>query len=159
MDWAALFAEGCAAAERAGDLPALVMLNTNYSVVCSQNQGSAPDSERYAAAAVTIADRTADAAVRCGTRAWRLLERAHGGQLREAERVCDEVIELAKEDPHLGAHVLGFSPLLTARFIRHRCIGFTRDPATALREVPRHVQVALDVDVRSGVQMGPRQRR
>jgi hypothetical protein len=39
---------------------------------------------------------------------------------------------------------MGFSPLLAARWIRHRCIGFTRDPEAALRELPLLRQVALD---------------
>jgi hypothetical protein len=52
------------------------------------------------------------------------------------EPVRNEVIELAREDPHLGAQVTGFSPLLAARYLRQHCIGFTRDPATVLRELP-----------------------
>ena len=37
----------------------------------------------------------------------------------------------------------GLSPLLTARCIRQRCIGFTRDPAAAPAELPLLRQVAL----------------
>ncbi len=143
-EWAELFEEGCAAAQRAGDLAALARLNASYSAVRGNNQGIAPDWVRYAAEAVRIADRTGDAALRCGTRGYLLIGHHLSGQLREAERVCDEVIELAREDPHLGAHVAGFSPLLAARLTRHSCIGFTRDPATHLRELPLMRQFALD---------------
>ncbi len=143
-EWAELFAEGCAAAERAGDLAALAMLNATYGAVRGLNQGIAPDYVRYASEAVQIADRTGDAALRCGTRGYLCIAHVYSGQLREAERVCDEVIELAREDPHLGAQVAGFSPLLAARCVRQRCIGFMRDPATALRELPLLRQVALD---------------
>ena len=143
-EWAELFAEGCAAAERAGDLAALAMLNAGYGVVRSHNQGIVSDWVRYAGEAVRIADRTGDAALRCGTRDFLFFAHSYSGQLRAAERVCDEVIALAREDLHLGASVAGFSPLLSARYIRQLCIGFTRDPATALREISLLRQVALD---------------
>ncbi|MBI3682550.1 MAG: AAA family ATPase [Acidobacteria bacterium] len=143
-EWPELFAEGCAAAERAGALAALAVLNATYGVVRGHNQGSAYDWVRYAGAAVRIADRTDDAALRCGTRTSLFFAHSYSGQLREAERVCNEVIELAREDPHLGADVTGFSPLLAARYLRYQCIGFTRDPATALRELPLLRQLALD---------------
>ena len=80
-----------------------------------------------------------------------------------------KVIELAREDLHLGTDVAGFSPLLTARCIRQRCIGFTRDPATALARASAPAPGrsgqrlpgtgALDVVARSGVEMCPRQLR
>jgi adenylate cyclase len=143
-DWAELFAEGCAAAERAGDLAALAMLNASYSAVRGNNQGSANEFVRYASAAVQIADRTGDVALRCGTRVYLMFAHAWCGQLRAAERVADEAIELAREDPHLGVSVAGFSPLLAARCFRSLCIGFTRDPETALRELPHVRRVALD---------------
>src|SRR5262249_16238520 len=53
-------------------------------------------------------------------------------------------IELAHGDPHLGAEVAGFSPLLAAQYSRLSCIGYTRDPASALRELPRVRRFALD---------------
>ncbi|MGH8611652.1 MAG: ATP-binding protein, partial [Gammaproteobacteria bacterium] len=143
-EWPELFAEGCTAAERAGDLTALAMLNATYSAVRGLNQAVAPDFVRYASEAVRIADRLGDAALRCGTRAYLMFGHAWCGQLRDAERVCDDLIALACEDPHLGASVAGFSPLLTVRYFRSRCIGFTRDPATALREPLLLRQVALD---------------
>jgi hypothetical protein len=144
IEWTELFNEGCAAAERAGDLEALARLNATYSAVRGLNQGIASDYVRYAGEAVQIADRAGEAALRCGTRVYLCIAHALYGQLREAERVCDEVIELAREDMRLGIDVAGFSPLLAARGVRHRCIGFRRDPATALRELPLLRQVALD---------------
>ncbi len=143
-EWADLFEEGCAAAQRAGDLAGLATLNANYSSVRGLNQAIANDYVRYAGEAVRIADRTGDAALRCGTRGQLCIAHTWGGQLREAERVAEELIELAREDPDLGAHVAGFSPLLAGRFIRSHCIGYTRDPATFLREIPLVRQFALD---------------
>jgi class 3 adenylate cyclase len=144
MDWAQLFEEGCGAAERVGDLAGLAMLNTTYGAVRGHNHGIAGDYIRYAGEAVHIADRTGDAALRCGTRGNLCLAHTLSGQLREAAHVSDEIIELAGEDPHLGIYVTGTSPLLTARAVRIRCIGFTRDPATFLRELPLLRQLALD---------------
>jgi adenylate cyclase len=143
-EWPALFAEGCTAAERVGDLAALAMLNATYGVVRSHNQGIVSDWVRYAGEAVQIADRTGDVELRCGTRVSLLFAHSYSGQLRETERIAEEVIALAREDLHLGARVLGASPLLAVRSIRQHCIGFTRDPATALRELPLVRQVALE---------------
>jgi ATP/maltotriose-dependent transcriptional regulator MalT len=140
--WAELFEEGCAAAQRAGDLAALATLNATYSALRGLNH--APDYVRYATEAVRIADGTSDAALRCGTRGYLMFGHWYNGQLREAERVAEEVIELAREDPDLGAHVSAFSPLAAARILRLLCIGYTRDPALALRELPLVRQVALD---------------
>jgi hypothetical protein len=143
-EWPELFEKGCAAARHAGNLAALAALNANYSAVRGLNHGIAPDYVCYAGEAVRIADRTGDAALRCGTRGHLCFALAWGGQLRESVRVADEVIDLARGDAHLGTNVAGFSPLLAVRFIRHRCIGYTRDPATALRELPPLRQAALD---------------
>jgi adenylate cyclase len=143
-EWAELFAEGCAAAERAGDLAALAMLNATYGAVRSHNQGIVSDWVRYADEAVQIADRTGDVELRCGTRGSLLFAHDWSGQGREAEQVCDEVLALAREDTRLGVSVTSFSPLLSARYIRLYWIGFTRDPAIALRELPLLRQVALD---------------
>ncbi len=142
--WSETFEEGCAAAERAGDLAALASLNATYSAVRGLNQGIADDYVRYASEAVRIADRTGDAALHCGTRGFLCIAYMFGGRLRKSESVCDEVIEIAREDPHLGKDVAGFSPLLAARWVRAACIGYTRDPAFALRELPLVRQSAVD---------------
>jgi adenylate cyclase len=56
-EWADLFEEGCAAAQRIGDLAGLATLNANYSSVRGLNQAIANDYVRYAGEAVRIADR------------------------------------------------------------------------------------------------------
>jgi class 3 adenylate cyclase len=143
-EWAAVFDEGCAAAERNQDLAALATLNATYSAARGLNQGIANDYVHYAAEAAKVADRTGDPALRCGTRGYLCIAHMFAGQMRESERVSDEVIALAREDPHLGKDVAGFSPLLAARYIRATCIGHTRDPAHALRELPVVRQSTLD---------------
>ncbi len=143
-DWAELFEEGRAGAQRVGELAALAALNANYGAVLGLNHGLASDYVRYASEAVRIADSTGAAALRCATRASLCFAHAWGGWLRESERVADEVIDLAGDDPHLAADVTGFSPLLAVRLIRQRCIGYTRGFATALLEFPPLRQAALD---------------
>jgi hypothetical protein len=141
---AELFEEGCGAAQRAGDPAALATLNAIYSAARGLNPGIANDYVRYAAAAVRIADGTVDAALRCGTRGYLMFGHWYNGQLREVERVADEVIELAGEDPVLGTRVAVFSPLAAARFLRLLSIAYMRDPATYLRELPLVRQFALE---------------
>jgi adenylate cyclase len=141
---AELFEEGCAAAERVGDLAALARLNATYGMVRGHNHGIVSDWVRYAGEAVRIADRTGDVELRCGTHGSLLFAHDWNGQGQEAERVCEEVIALAGEDIRLGAVVGSFSPLLSARYIRLYWIGFMRDPAIALHELPLVRQVALD---------------
>jgi hypothetical protein len=120
------------------------MLNATYGAVRGHSQGIVSDWVRYADEAVQIADRTGDVELRCGTRGSLLFAHDWSGQGRDAERVCDEVIALAGEDIRLGASVTGFSPLLSARYIRLYWIGFMRNPGTALHELPLVRQVALD---------------
>jgi hypothetical protein len=141
---AELFEEGCTAAQRTGDLAALATLNAIYGVMRGFNQGIAPDHVRYASEAVRIADRTGDAALRCGARFSLMFGHMWCGQPREAERFAGEIIELAREDPDLGTDMVGFSPLLAARGFLPICIGFTRDPVTLLSELPLVRQFALD---------------
>ena len=143
IGWPELFAEGCATAERAGDLAALARLNATYGAVRCHNQAIALDYVRYAAEAVRIAERTDDPALRCFTRAYLLIGQMWGGQLREAKCVANEVVELARKNPHLGADQ-GFSPVITADMCEQRYLGFTRDPLMALREMVRLRQFALD---------------
>lgn len=131
-EWPALFADGCIAAERAGDLSALAMLNMNYSSARGLNQGDARDYAHYAREAVRIADRTPDLALRCATRAYLCFAHTYCGELRDCEKVANELIALAGDDPDLGAAVGGLSPLLAAEQSRLWCIGFSRDPRAAI---------------------------
>ena len=141
----ALFEEGCAAAERVGDLASLAMLNGSYgSALRALNLGSALDHVRYAAVAVEIADRTDNTVLQCGTRGSLMFGHGYSGQLRESERVCDEIITLANGDPHFGTQVSGYSPLLAAESYRLWCIGFMRDPESFFQRAEFLRQRALD---------------
>ena len=144
MASAELFEEGCKAAERSGNLPALATLNAVYGAALGYNQAAAHDHARYTTEAVRIADLTGDAALRAGTRAELVAGHMSCGQLREAERIADEVIALASGDPHLGVEVIGCSPLMSARALRLLAVGSLRDPVTALRELLFVRRVAVE---------------
>ena len=133
-----LFNEGCAAAEEVGDLHSLAILNANYGNVGLLTNGRVLDGVRYVTEAVRLADLTGDPALRCGTSALLSYALFWQGDLREAERVVELVINLADGDPHLGVHVnAGTSALLGARCAAGEwAIGCTRDPERALRELP-----------------------
>ena len=138
-----IFEEGCVTAERTGDLTALAILNAVYGAVRGTNQAFGPDFQRYATVAVRIADMIGNSALQVGTRAYLAYAHAHCGQLSDVERVADEIIELASKDPHLGTKFAGFSPLMSALSLRLTMIGWLRDPAPALRELPIVREAAL----------------
>ena len=147
-EWSALFEEGCSAAERAGDLPALAILNMNYSAVCGLNHGNALDYVRYASTAVKIADRTTDRGLRCAARCYLAYAHWYSGELQNAERVADEVVALTNGDLDLGAVAAGMGPLIGAHLTRASVIGFSRDPALAVEELRRWRQFALSHNYR-----------
>ena len=143
-EWSTLFEDGCAAAKRADDLPALSMLNANWSALGGLTRGSADEYVRYSAVAVSIADQTTDAALRSGTRAFLTYAHWYRGDSREAEGVAAELIALAGDDPDLGTALVGLSPLIAAYQTRAYIIGLTRDPVLGLQEARRVRQFALD---------------
>ncbi len=143
-EWSTLFEDGCVAAERAGDLPALSMLNGNWSAISGLSRGSAGEYVRYALASVAIADRTTDAALHCASRAWLTYAHWYRGGMDEAVRVAGELIVLARGDPDLGATMAGLSPLIAAYQTRAYITGFSRYPELGLEESRRVRQFALD---------------
>ncbi len=116
-EWAELFEEGCAAAERAGDLAALAMLNATYAAVVRGNNQA-------------IAQRRRTLRWRGGTD--RRPHRRRGAPLRDAWQSvylrmlgvdsCGKRSASPTRSSNWrakiltsGAHVTGFSPLLAAR--------------------------------------------
>ena len=102
------------------------------------------DYVRYGREAVRTADLTGDLALRVGTRAYLAYGHTYCGKLEDVERVADGLIALVAGDAHLGAEIVGFSPLMAVMSIRLLAVGSLRDPTTALREFPRMRQAALD---------------
>ena len=142
-EWSSIFNEGCAAADRMGDLRALAMLNTSYSAARGLNLGIARDYVHYAAEGLKIADQTSDVALRVATRALYSYALIYSGQLEHAERVSLEAIDLAGSDANLGAVYVGFSPLLAARHVCAHCAGYLRDPGFLVTESPRIREFAI----------------
>ena len=137
-EYTALFNEGCVAAEEVGDLHSLAILNGNFANVGILTAGRVLDGFRGVTEAVRLADLTGDIALRCGTTALLSYALLWLGDLREAERVAEQVIALADGDPHMGVYVnAGTSALLGVRcVVGEWVIGCTRDPERALRELP-----------------------
>ena len=142
--WAEVFEEGSAAAERAGDLRTLAMLNGTYGAVCGVIYGNAADYLRYASAAVDVADCTSDTGLRCATYAYLVFACYWTGDGARAERAIEELRSLAGDNPLIGMDVTGWSPLLSADFVGQRIKGFTRDPISVLHDCPRQRQRAVD---------------
>ncbi len=139
-----LLAEGIGLAERAGDLASLASLNANYAAFRGVTLGKMDDYVSYAEEAMVFADRSGDLALRTGTRAQLCYSLRSVGRLRDTLAVCDEVIELAGEDPHLGADMQGYSPLISARSVRAGQIGLAGDPSAFLSEAPALRRLCLD---------------
>jgi class 3 adenylate cyclase len=141
---AQLLAEGLELAERAGDLAALARLNANYSAVSGVNLANMDDYVRYAEEAIRFADRCGDLALRTATRAQLGYSLRCVARLQDCLAVCDETIELAGDDPQLGADMQGYSPLITARTLRPALISLAGDPHAFVREAPALRQYCLD---------------
>jgi len=107
-----LFEEARALARGADDLPALASLTANYGGYRGINLGITHEYIRYSLDAVHIADETGDLALRCGTRSYLIYAYLHGGLVEPGIAACNELEELAGGDPHLGADVAGYSPLV-----------------------------------------------
>ena len=107
-----VFEEARALAERAGDLTSLASLTANYGGYRGIALGATRDYILYTLDSVRIADETGDLALRCGTRAYLIYAYLHGGMVEPGIAACDELEPLLDGDPHRGADVAGFSPLV-----------------------------------------------
>ena len=102
-EWAELLAEGCAATGARPGTWRHWRCSTPPTAPCAAStRGSSSTMYGTPARRCRSPIAPGDAALRCGTRVYLCIAHAFCGQLREAERVCDEVIELAHEDMHLG---------------------------------------------------------
>jgi len=131
---AEMFEDGRVASERSGNVAALAILNANYGSVRGNNHADTRDYLHYATEAVRIADDSGDHALRAVTMMYLSYAYLYSGQLKDMERVADQVIEITASDPDLGGDGAGFSPLMGARGLRPLAVGSLRDPANALSE-------------------------
>ncbi len=140
----ALYEEGCAAAERAGNLGALVSFNASFGAVRGLNQAYAPDYATYTAEAVRIADRSGNLGLRAAARSFLSMALMHCGRCAEAMTVAEEAAALIGNDPHLGAGNYGFSPLIVAQIGILRFQGFSQAPVPTLAKIVRLREYALE---------------
>jgi class 3 adenylate cyclase/ABC-type dipeptide/oligopeptide/nickel transport system ATPase component len=139
-----VFEEGRALAERAEDLRSLASLTANYAGFRGIPFGRTDDYIRYSLDAVRIADRTGDLALRCGTRAYLIYAYRHGGLVEPGLAACDELEQLLDGDPHLGADVSGFSPLVGVTHCRGALQVSRGDPVDPRAAYGAARQAALD---------------
>ncbi len=140
----ALYQEGCAAAERTNNLGALVSFNASYGAVRGLNQAFAPDYAHYTAEAVRIADRSESDGLRAAARSFLSMGLFHCGRCAEAKVVAEAAVTLTGGDPHLGARLYGFSPLIVAQLCSLRYRGLSQAPIATLPEIIRLREYALE---------------
>jgi len=138
-----VFEEASALAERAGDLRSLAALTANYGGYRGITLGATRDYIRYVGDSVRLADETGDLDLRCGTRAYLVYAYYHGGLLEPCLAACDELEPLLEGDPHRGADVAGFSPLIAVDHARWAQKARRGDPVD-LRAPSAFRQAALD---------------
>ena len=106
---AAVFEEGRALANRTGDLKSLAMLLCGYSQV-KDMQGEPDQALRHAMEALGLAEQTGDRGLKLVVHQALAASHAESGRLREALRFAEQGLDLAPEDPRLGANLVGYSP-------------------------------------------------
>ena len=119
---AAIFAEGCAAAERNGDRHSLARLVGFYGLVRSQLTGSALDYIRYGEEAATIAAECGDAALRVGIGTLPAFGHMFAGNGLQVLEWTTRVLEETGSDCELGKEISGYSP--RASMLSNRANGF-----------------------------------
>ena len=139
-----VFEEGRALAELAEDPLSLASLTANYGGFRGITVGRTDDYIRYSLDSVRIADETGDHALRCGTRAYVIYAYRHAGLVEPGIAACDELEELLRGDPHLGADVAGFSPLVGVGHCRSALQVYRGDPMDTRAVFGAHRQLALD---------------
>jgi adenylate cyclase len=137
------FGEGVALAEKADDLGALAILHASYSAIRGLNFGNAREYAEFSQEAARIADRTEDPDLRCGVRAYLIWAQYLSGNVDECATVCDEIIGLAQGDVGVGTEMSGYSPLLSALFLRGMAQAFSSDPCAILDEAGELEELAL----------------
>ena len=111
---AAVFEEGRALAERAGDRRALAMLVGTYGIVRVSVAGSALDYVRYGEEGARIAAECDDPALRAAVGVIPMLGHFIAGDGRAALEWSTRVLEEVGSDNVLGKEILGYSPRAAA---------------------------------------------
>jgi class 3 adenylate cyclase/tetratricopeptide (TPR) repeat protein len=146
----AVFNEGCAVAERAGDRPALARLVGFYGLMRAQHAGSAIDYVRYGEEAAAIAAECDDPALRAGIGTLPAFGHFYVGDGRAALEWSERVLAETGSDVALGKEIAGYGPRAAMLFNRAKALidlGRLAEAETALHEADRVADESQDLEV------------
>lgn len=141
----ALFAEGRALAERAGDEAALATLTMVWAGSRGM-RGRMRDAVEPANAALEGIRRSGNKALENGLIGFPIYVNFVTGRLRRALDQCDRMVQLSEEDPSLGVGISVGSPWAWAYMMR----GFVRSLHGEIREGLDDLALAVDLSARHG---------
>jgi adenylate cyclase len=150
-DAAAIFEEGRALAEQAGNLVAQALILGNYGVIRALD-GSPAEFVHCASEGLRIARMTTDRALQLAIRMFVAYAHWWAGNLAMSLAHAEDVIEDAQGDDSLGSQLLLLSPLLGCLQIRGDCLGQMGQIANGLeqlRQVADLARRAQDLNVLS----------
>jgi len=118
-----LFAEGCALAERAGDIRSLAAVHWAMGALLAL-AGNIRRAVEVGAEGVRIADTTDDVGLRLAVRSGLSWEYFNAGLLNEACELNDRVLASPPEDPRVGADISGFAPYAYLSVLQGLYVGY-----------------------------------
>jgi class 3 adenylate cyclase/tetratricopeptide (TPR) repeat protein len=146
----AVYQEGRALAERAGDRHALARLVGFYGLMRNQRTGSADDYVRYGEEAAAIAAETGDPALQAGIGTLPGFGHMFAGDGRKVLEWAERVFAVTGDDPRLGKEISGYSPLVSMLENRTQgllYLGRFEEAAQSADETRRAAQAAGELEV------------
>jgi class 3 adenylate cyclase/tetratricopeptide (TPR) repeat protein len=140
-----VFAEGRALAEKFGDRHALAVLVSNYGTA-KGSQGQIEEQVGLAKEAMLLAEEIGAPGLRLALRQPVAFSEALVGRMREALQLTEDALQLAREDPTLGASELGFSPYVWFLGFRGVLLNSMARPEEGARDLDRALQLAREHD-------------
>jgi adenylate cyclase len=140
---AAIFAEGKALAERAGDLRSLAMLTVAYAAIRGLT-GHVEDWAELGSEALRLAERTGDRGLQLAVRPPPTYALFVLGRLREALATIERGLELAAGDSRLGADTLFVSPYAWSIMTRSFLLAYLGRLKDAVNGLDTAMQLARD---------------
>ncbi len=154
---AAVYAEGRALAEQAGDREALARLVGFYGLMQAQQTGSALDYVRYGEEAAAIAAECDDPALRAAIGTFPAFGNFYVGDGAATLEWAERVLAETGSDDTLGKEIAGYGPRAAMLFARGRALidlGRLAEAETANQEADRVAEASREREVLSWVQFG-----